>query len=74
KGIYWSDLIPTTAHVDLPYIMGYDLYPEETLNQKRQLVEQAIKEKWLCFWEHDPTVNCGYLQKTDKGVEVKPVQ
>lgn len=73
KGVYWSDLIPTTAHIDLPYIMGYDLYPEETLNQKRQLVEQAINEKWLCFWEHDPVINCGYLIKDGDKIIVKPI-
>ena len=73
KAVYWSDLIPTTAHLDLPYIMSYDLYPEETLNRKKDLVEQAIREQWLCFWEHDPKINCGYLQKKDKALIVKPV-
>lgn len=73
KAVYWSDLIPTIAHLDLPYIMGYDLYPEETLNQKRMLVDQAIKERWVCFWEHDPKVNCGYIERTDKGLTVKPI-
>ncbi|MDI6787101.1 MAG: MBL fold metallo-hydrolase [Planctomycetota bacterium] len=61
--VYWSDLIPTTAHIDLPYIMSYDLYPEQTLNEKKCLIEQAIKEQWVCFWEHDPLINCGYIQK-----------
>jgi glyoxylase-like metal-dependent hydrolase (beta-lactamase superfamily II) len=64
KAVYWSDLIPTTAHINLPYIMGYDIYPEETLNEKRELIDAAIKEQWLCFWEHDPSINCGYIQKT----------
>ena len=72
--VYWSDLIPTTAHVDLPYIMGYDLYPEETLEEKRRLVEQAIKEEWICFWEHDPVINCGHIRKNTKGnLTVEPL-
>ncbi|MEK7448741.1 MAG: MBL fold metallo-hydrolase [Planctomycetota bacterium] len=74
KGIFWSDLIPTTAHIDLPYIMGYDLYPEETLNAKKELIEQAVAERWLCFWEHDPTINCGYLIRQDDRVQVIPYQ
>jgi len=64
---YWSDLIPTTAHIDLPYIMSYDLYPEETLEVKKQLIEQAVREQWVCFWEHDPVINCGYIRKNADG-------
>lgn len=60
KAIYWSDLIPTTVHISLPYIMGYDLYPLETLKAKKELLAQALNEKWLCFWEHDPEISCGY--------------
>ena len=72
--VYWSDLIPTTAHVDLPYIMGYDLYPEETLEEKRRFIDQAIKEKWICFWEHDPVINCGYIRKNTEGkLTVEPL-
>jgi glyoxylase-like metal-dependent hydrolase (beta-lactamase superfamily II) len=66
KAAYWSDLIPTTAHIDLPYIMSYDLYPEETLNEKKKLIKQSVKEQWLCFWEHDPLINCGYIQKDNQ--------
>ncbi|MFH1226904.1 MAG: MBL fold metallo-hydrolase [Planctomycetota bacterium] len=73
KAVYWSDLMPTVAHLDLPYIMGYDLFPEETLNHKRILIEQAVKERWLCFWEHDPKITCGYIERTEKGLVVKPI-
>jgi len=73
KGIYWSDLIPTTAHVSLPYIMAYDFFPEETLPIKKQLIEQALKEHWLCFWEHDPKINCGYLERSGNEVKVTTV-
>lgn len=73
KGIYWSDLMPTTAHLDLPYIMAYDLYPEETLAIKKYLIELAIKEKWLCFWEHDPKINCGYLERKDNKIIITPI-
>lgn len=73
KGIYWSDLIPTTAHIDLPYIMSYDLYPEETMNEKKTLIEQAISEHWVCFWEHDPKINCAYLERKNDKIIVVPI-
>lgn len=66
RAVYWSDLIPTTAHIALPYIMSYDIYPEETLNEKKKLITTAIKEQWLCFWEHDPSINCGYIKKAEQ--------
>jgi glyoxylase-like metal-dependent hydrolase (beta-lactamase superfamily II) len=66
KSVYWSDLIPTTSHIDIPYIMSYDIYPDETLNEKKKLIATAIKEQWLCFWEHDPSINCGHIQKTEQ--------
>jgi glyoxylase-like metal-dependent hydrolase (beta-lactamase superfamily II) len=50
----FADLIPTRAHLPLPWIMGYDLYPVETLEAKRRLLPQAARENWLCFFYHDP--------------------
>jgi glyoxylase-like metal-dependent hydrolase (beta-lactamase superfamily II) len=74
KAVFWSDLMPTTGHVDLPYIMSYDLYPEETLNEKRALIEQAVKEEWICFWEHDPVIKCGYIRQDLSGkLSVEPI-
>lgn len=50
----FADLVPTRAHVPLAWIMGYDLYPVETLEAKRRLLPQAARENWLCFFYHDP--------------------
>jgi glyoxylase-like metal-dependent hydrolase (beta-lactamase superfamily II) len=50
----FADLIPTRAHVPLAWIMGYDLYPVETLEAKRRLLPQAAREGWLCLFYHDP--------------------
>ncbi|HKR58355.1 MAG TPA: MBL fold metallo-hydrolase [Pyrinomonadaceae bacterium] len=50
----FADLVPMRAHVSLPWIMGYDLYPVETLESKRKLLPQAVKEGWQCFFYHDP--------------------
>ncbi|CAN5506262.1 MBL fold metallo-hydrolase [soil metagenome] len=49
----FSDLIPTTAHIPLPWIMGYDLFPLETLENKKRLLPQALEENWLCWFYHD---------------------
>lgn len=52
----FADLVPTRAHVPLPWIMGYDLYPVETLEAKKRLLPQAARERWLCLFYHDPEV------------------
>ncbi len=53
QGVFWADLIPTTAHVPLPWIMGYDLYPLQTLDNKKAWLPRAAAEGWLCIFEHD---------------------
>jgi glyoxylase-like metal-dependent hydrolase (beta-lactamase superfamily II) len=53
QGVFWADLIPTTAHVAYPWIMGYDLYPMQTLENKKVWLERALAENWLCIFEHD---------------------
>lgn len=56
SGIFLSDLVPTTHHVSLPYIMAYDLYPMTTLETKSKLLPELIKNNTLCFFEHDRDV------------------
>jgi glyoxylase-like metal-dependent hydrolase (beta-lactamase superfamily II) len=54
KTVYgFADLIPTRHHLPLPWIMGYDLYPTETLEFKKRILPQALDEKWLCLFYHD---------------------
>lgn len=50
----FADLVPMRAHVSFAWIMGYDLYPVETLEAKRRLLPQAARENWLCLFYHDP--------------------
>lgn len=49
----FADLIPTTAHIPYPWIMGYDLFPTETLAAKKKLLPLAVKENWICLFYHD---------------------
>lgn len=67
KGVFLADLVPTAAHVPFPWIMGYDLYPLTTLENKRKLLPQAVEEGWLCIFEHDPDLPWGHLLETAPG-------
>ncbi|MGH9961774.1 MAG: MBL fold metallo-hydrolase, partial [Pyrinomonadaceae bacterium] len=50
----FADLVPMRAHIQFPWIMGYDLFPQETLEAKKKLLPQAASEGWGCFFYHDP--------------------
>ena len=50
----FADLVPMKAHVSYPWIMGYDLFPVETLAAKKKLLPQAAREGWTCVFYHDP--------------------
>ena len=54
--IFLGDTIPTASHLRLPYIMGYDLRPLETLEEKKRLLARAADEEWWLFFDHDPSV------------------
>jgi hypothetical protein len=58
-----ADLLPTTAHIRDPWIMGYDLFPVETLAFKRGFIREAIDREYLIFFEHDPVVAAGYIRE-----------
>jgi glyoxylase-like metal-dependent hydrolase (beta-lactamase superfamily II) len=70
--VFAADLLPTTAHLPLPWIMGYDLYPMETLAFKRTFLKEAIAHEYLIFFEHDPVLAVGYLREKDGKVIVEP--
>jgi glyoxylase-like metal-dependent hydrolase (beta-lactamase superfamily II) len=64
---YISDLIPTSAHLDLNWVMAFDLYPVETIESRKRYYAQAIPEKWLTLFTHDPTIPWAYVEKDAKG-------
>ena len=67
---YCADLMPTTAHVQLPWIMAYDLRPLVTLEEKRRILDEAASAGWILYFEHDPVTPAVSLRRTEKGVEV----
>jgi glyoxylase-like metal-dependent hydrolase (beta-lactamase superfamily II) len=63
---FMSDLIPLTAHLPLPWIMGYDVEPLRTLESKRAFLDEAVREGWKLVFEHDPAVAVGRLKREGK--------
>ena len=64
---FLGDLVPTVSHLPLPYIMGYDLLPIQTLETKRWVLDRAFEERWLLLFEHDPRIQGGYVRKDEDG-------
>jgi glyoxylase-like metal-dependent hydrolase (beta-lactamase superfamily II) len=64
---YISDLIPTTAHIDLTWGMSFDLYPLQTIESKKQYYAKSIAEKWLTVFTHDAKVPWAYVGKDELG-------
>lgn len=67
---YLGDLIPTAAHLPLPWIMGYDVEPLRTLETKRLIIAEAIRDRWTIIFDHDASVAAGRLGQGAKGVEL----
>ena len=63
--VFVADLIPTTAHLQDAWVMGYDLFPMETLAFKRHFIREAIDREYLIFFEHDPQVAAGYIREQE---------
>jgi glyoxylase-like metal-dependent hydrolase (beta-lactamase superfamily II) len=64
---YISDLIPTSAHVDLNWVMSFDLYPLQTIESRKRYYARAIPERWLTIFTHDPNIPWAYLEKDGRG-------
>lgn len=69
--IFMADLLPSAAHIPIPYVMAYDMRPLETLNEKKLFLNEAQQNDYILFFEHDPKIECCNLQLTEKGVRNK---
>jgi len=70
---YISDLLPTTAHLDLTWGMGFDLYPLDTIASKKQYYARALPERWLTVFTHDPKVPWAFIEQEESGKMVARV-
>jgi glyoxylase-like metal-dependent hydrolase (beta-lactamase superfamily II) len=69
--LYCGDLMPTSSHIPLPYVMGYDLQPILTVEEKKNILPQAVDKNWLLFFEHDPLFVAASVMKNEKGFFAK---
>ena len=73
KIIFAGDTIPMKAHIQIPWIMAYDLNPVKTVKEKNKILSKAVIEDWIIFFEHDPLVCCSTIEKGEKGFQLKEV-
>jgi glyoxylase-like metal-dependent hydrolase (beta-lactamase superfamily II) len=71
---YAADLVPTSAHVPVPWVMAYDLRPLTTIEEKKHFLARAVNENWMVVFEHDPALPCATIQLTDRGYAIKEKQ
>ncbi len=69
--LYMADMLPSVGHIPMPYVMSYDMFPLNTLQEKKKYLEEAVQNDYILFLEHDPLNECCTLQETEKGIRVK---
>ncbi|UCD19787.1 MAG: MBL fold metallo-hydrolase [candidate division WOR-3 bacterium] len=74
RALYLGDVIPTSHHLKAQYLTGFDLYPVDLVNRKKEIVDRALKEKWLLIFEHDPAIVFAYLAEKDGKRTLKPLE
>ncbi len=68
--VFAADLLPSVGHIPLPYVMGYDTRPLQTLEEKKIFLEDAAINNYIIFLEHDPVYECCTVKMTEKGVRL----
>jgi glyoxylase-like metal-dependent hydrolase (beta-lactamase superfamily II) len=68
--VFMADLLPSAAHIPIPYVMAYDVNPLITLIEKKNFLSKAQEKNYVLFFEHDPLIECCTLKMTEKGVRV----
>ncbi len=67
RAVWWTDLVPTAAHVPVPWIMGFDLYPLTIMENKKKWLPRAAEGDWLCFFGHETDAPAGRLVEVGSG-------
>lgn len=68
--VFMADLLPSVAHIPLPYVMAYDMFPLTTLQEKKSFLDEAVSNNYILFFEHDIANECCTLQQTEKGIRM----
>lgn len=68
--VFMADLLPSIWHIPLPYIMSYDIRPLVSMQEKKRFLEEAVRNNYILFFEHDPVHECGTVQETEKGIRI----
>ena len=68
--VYMADLIPSSFHLPISYVMGYDIRPLDCLQEKDDFLKRGLAEKHILFFEHDPHTECCTLESTDRGIRM----
>ncbi len=65
--IYCADLLPSSGHIPMPYVMCYDIRPLETLKEKKKLLERSVEKNYYLYFEHDPKIECATVHVNERG-------
>lgn len=71
--LYMADLLPSVGHIPIPYVMGYDVRPLVTMDERQSYWEEIVDKEYILMFEHDPVNECCTLQRTEKGIRVKDI-
>lgn len=71
--LYMADLLPSVGHIPIPYVMGYDIRPLITMEERSSYWNEIVDNEYILFFEHDPINECCTLQHTEKGIRVKDI-
>jgi len=71
--VFMADLLPSVAHLPVPYVMAYDMFPLTTLYEKTSFLNEALTKDYILFFEHDPVNECCTVQQTEKGIRQKDI-
>jgi glyoxylase-like metal-dependent hydrolase (beta-lactamase superfamily II) len=71
--VFMADLTPSVAHLPIPYVMAYDMFPFTTLQEKKSFLKEALDKEYILFFEHDANIECCTLQQTERGIRQKEI-
>lgn len=69
--VFMADLLPSAAHLPIPYVMAYDMFPLTSLKEKKTFLEEAVTHNYVLIFQHDPSIVACTLHRTEKGIRMK---